>query len=127
MKKSELVNIIKKAVREEVTSVLQELLLNENNSSKKTNIKVQQKVESVNKNAPTFSKNSKLNEALLATRGGIPQEGGLVSGGEQPRHTDFNGNEVQVEQLPDSVSRALTRDYSELLQIVDKKKKQGTR
>ena len=48
----------------------------------------------------------------------------MVSGMEQPTEqiTDFHGQEVDVDALPDHVSNALTRDYSELLNLVDKKK-----
>ena len=70
-----------------------------------------------------YSKNLAINEALNATRGGVPQDGSLVSG-HQPHNefTDLNGNNVNVDALPDHVSSALTKDYSQLLKAVDAKK-----
>ena len=57
--------------------------------------------------------------------GGIPHEGSMVSGGVAPatEFTDMNGQRVDVDSLPDHVSSALTRNYSDVLNLVDKKKK----
>ena len=35
--------------------------------------------------------------------------------------TDLNGNEVNMSELPEQVSSALTRDYSELMSVINKK------
>lgn len=142
MKKQELINIIRTAVKQELNESLPTMIkeivsthiqktqtiedidpikLTERvlRNSKKTN-----KVVTKNKQPSVkYSKNMAINEALNATRGGVPQEGSLVSG-HQPQNefTDLNGNTVDVKTLPDHVSSALTKDYSKLLKAVDAKK-----
>jgi hypothetical protein len=72
-----------------------------------------------------YAKNEALNRVLNETTGGIPQEGAKAGSGESPTipaHTDLNGNEVSVDELPDPVANALTRDYSELMSAINKKK-----
>lgn len=142
MKKQELINIIRNAVKQElneslptmikeivntqtqrgsVTDEVDPVKLTERvlRNSKKTN-KVVAKSKKPNVN---YSKNKAINEALNATMGGIPQEGSVVSG-HQPHNefTDINGNVVDVDALPDHVSSALTKDYSKLLKAVDAKR-----
>ena len=67
-----------------------------------------------------YSNNEALNQVLNETVGGIPQEGASVSSGSD-QVTDFHGQAVDVEELPDHVSNALTRNYSDVLKLVDKK------
>jgi hypothetical protein len=55
---------------------------------------------------PTMSMNS------INSR--IPSSPSMVS--------DVNGNVIPIENLPDSVANALTKDYSSLLKAIDKKK-----
>lgn len=141
MKKSELIEVIRVAVRAELKDYLPKLVTESVNKCLKS-VKTQtadpveltkkvledspKKMVRKPKKTPTvqFTRNAALNEALNATVGGVPQEGSMVSGMEQSTEqvTDFQGQEVDVDALPDHVSNALTRDYSELLNLVDKKK-----
>jgi|TARA_A200000159_G_scaffold162347_2_gene186104 hypothetical protein len=136
MKKTELVNIIKQAVREELRSSLPELLSEiktQTNTQKIKSTKKREtdpvslakqvlKTEQTIKPQRTFSKNEAINKILNETVGGIPQEGSNVSSGMGQNFSDTNGNEVSLDALPDHVSNALTRNYSEVLNLVDKKK-----
>jgi membrane-associated HD superfamily phosphohydrolase len=128
MKKSELITIIKLAVREELKTTLPEILSEYKTQNKKSNVKIEKteakiKTKSTNSDK-VYSRNEKINEALRATVGGVPQEGQLVSSTmETNKQTDFNGNELNIKDLPESVSNALTRDYSELINAIESKKK----
>jgi hypothetical protein len=136
MKKTELVNIIKQAVREELRSSLPELLSEiktQTNTQKIKSTKKREtdpvslakqvlKTEQTIKPQRTFSKNEAINKILNETVGGIPQEGSSVSNGMEQNFSDTNGNEVSLDALPDHVSNALTRNYSDVLKLVDKKK-----
>jgi hypothetical protein len=136
MKKTELVNIIKQAVREELRSSLPELLSEiktQTNTQKIKSTKKREtdpvslakqvlKTEQTIKPQRTFSKNEAINKILNETVGGIPQEGSNVSSGMGQNFSDTNGNEVSLDALPDHVSNALTRNYSEVLNLVDKNK-----
>lgn len=143
MKKSELIEIIRIAVRAELKECLPKIVTESVNKclkSTQTTDPVEltkqvlestpkKKVRTPKKTPSTqppvqFTRNTALNEALNATVGGVPQEGSMVSGMESTpdQVTDFQGQEVDVEALPDHISNALTRDYSELLNLVDKKK-----
>ena len=139
MKKQELINMIRTAVRQELKESLPGILhevsvgvasVTKNPSPKSDPVELTRAVLSsgANKSTPPkpkvkYSKNAALNEALNATVGGVPQEGSLVSGHEATPETptDFQGNEVDMTNLPDHVSTALTRDYSALLSAVDAK------
>ena len=127
MKKSELISIIKLAVREELKTTLPELLSEIKTQNKTTRMSVEKTEAKIKKTKQSdsgklYSRNEKLNEALRATVGGIPQEGQLVSSTDTSIQTDFNGNKLSLNELPESISNALTRDYSELLTAIDKKK-----
>lgn len=137
MKKTELVNIIKQAVREELRSSLPELLSEIKTQTNTQKIKSTKKRETdpvsiakqvlkteqtIKKPQRTFSKNEAINKILNETVGGIPQEGSVVSNGMEQNFSDTNGNEVSLDSLPDHVSNALTRNYSDVLKLVDKKK-----
>ena len=127
MKKSELISIIKLAVREELKTTLPELLSEIKTQNKTTSMSVEKTEAKIKKTKQSdsgklYSRNEKLNEALRATVGGIPQEGQLVSSTDTSIQTDFNGNKLSLNELPESISNALTRDYSELLTAIDKKK-----
>ena len=134
MKKEQLTNLIREAVRVELKSFLPKLLKELNTtteqSSNSTDIvevtrkslsKVRtDKPTKSKKNYKTFSTNPAINDILNETVGGIPQEGGVSSGINEVK--DFQGQTVDVEALPDHVSTALTRDYSAVLKAVDKKR-----
>ena len=84
MKKSELISIIKLAVREELKTTLPELLSEIKTQNKTTSMSVEKTEAKIKKTKQSdsgklYSRNEKLNEALRATVGGIPQEGQLVS------------------------------------------------
>jgi len=135
MKKSELVKIIKTAVREELEASLP-IVLSEIMQSKTQSTKTQDPLELTKEILETstktqkpklkkFSNNEALNKVLNETTGGIPSEGSRVGNGVyENKMTDLQGNEVSIESLPDHVSSALTRDYSALMNKVDEKAKQ---
>lgn len=135
MKKSELVKIIKTAVREELEASLPNVL-SEIMQSKTKSTKTQDPLELTKEILETstktqkpklkkFSNNEALNKVLNETTGGIPSEGSRVGNGSyENKMTDLQGNEVSIESLPDHVSSALTRDYSALMNKVDEKVKQ---
>ena len=132
MKKEQLTNIIREAVREELKSFLPKLIKEINlkeeadqqsNSdivevTKKSLSKVRTKKPNEMK---SYSKNPAINQILNETKGGIPQEGGLVSNNPNVVK-EFQGQSVEVESLPDHLSNALTRNYSDVMKLVDKKK-----
>ena len=130
MKKTELKNLIKEAVREELRSYLPKLI--SELGTKQTNEKPTDIVEETKKSLlkvrntetkplKSFSKNPAINQILNETVGGIPQEGSMVSSG-QASFSDTNGNQVDVNTLPDHLSSALTRNYSDVMKLVDKKR-----
>lgn len=131
MKKIELKNLIKEAVREELRSYLPKLIselgtkqINEKptdivEETKKSLLKVR-KTET--KPLKSFSKNHAINQILNETVGGIPQEGSMVSSGQEVSFSDTNGNQVDVNALPDHLSSALTRNYTDVMKLVDKKR-----
>lgn len=133
MKKSELIEVIRKAVRlelsESLPKIIGEVVKKIDNtdtdpvSITKKVLKREASVTSSKKPLKTLSKNPLLNQALNETIGGVPQEGKVASGYEEANQiTDFNGNTHSVDELPDHVSNALNRDYSDLLKAVNKKK-----
>ena len=145
MKKKELTEIIRFAVREELKKCLPSIIrecINNTPTKRKptptTSVEPTDPVELVKRvlktesrvatssRGPRRKQTSKelMMEALTATAGGIPQEGSRV-GGDQPNDpttTDFSGNAVDVSELPESVSSALTKDYSQLMAAINKKK-----
>ena len=137
MKKSELIKIIRNAVRVELTEslpkmigeLLQKTEIDNNDplTITKRVLKKEASVTSGKKSIKKLSKNPLLNQALNETIGGVPQEGSVVSGQNSPdKITDFNGNTHDVNELPDHVSNALNRDYSGFMKAVDKKRGVGT-
>jgi len=126
MKKSELIKIIRSAVRTELNECLPKMLSelvetkNVNDPLELTKRVLENKQTESSKPQKIFSKNEALNRVLNETVGGIPAEGSRVSNGETM--TDLNGNNVDVNSLPDHVSNALTRNYSDVLKLVDKKR-----
>lgn len=129
MKKQELIKIIREAVKLELKATLPNILSELNVKPSKSNIvesktddpiEITKKVltaSKTNKPQKRYSKNEVFNKILNETTGGVPHE-------KHDPNTikDFNGNEVSTSELPESLSRALTRNYSELLTAVDKKK-----
>ena len=139
MKKEQLTNLIRDAVRVELKSFLPKLLgelstTTEQSSSNSADIvevtrkslsKVRtDKPTKSKKNYKTYSTNPAINDILNETVGGIPQGGGVSSGINEVK--DFQGQTGDMEALPDHVSNALTRDYSSVLKAVDKKRGKTT-
>jgi len=147
MKKKELIEIIRFAVRKELKELLPRIIVEcikgtkTQVRSKKVSrptdntdpVEITKRILEVKpkstpkkkKDIPQYTKNDALNEALAATAGGIPQEGSRVSGHDsatESQTTDFTGEVVDVETLPEPLADALTRDYSELMKAIDKKK-----
>ena len=135
MKKSELVEIIRVAVRMELKNTLPTILkeyVGSTSTSKPTEDIVEVARDKINVSRKKKSKipekhytsNPAINKILNETVGGIPQEGSMVDGGQQHTNefTDTNGQSVDINNLPDHVSNALTRNYSDVLKLVDKKK-----
>jgi hypothetical protein len=129
MKKNELIKLIRGAVRAELNEslpkMLSELIKIETtpsviNDSVETTKQILKNVPS--KKVPTkrYSNNEALNKVLNETVGGIPTEGSRV--GNQQTMTDLNGNDVDINALPDHVSSALTRNYSDVVKLVDQKR-----
>jgi hypothetical protein len=134
MKKSELVKIIRTAVRQELHESLPVVIseiMNERGSvvEEADPIELTKQVLSSTeikqkpKDQKIYSRNEALNKVLNETVGGIPQEASRVGGSGV---TDLQGNQVDVESLPDHVSNALTRNYSDVLKLVDKKRGKTT-
>ena len=176
MKKGELKKIIERAVRKEVKKQMNEIFINDNNSSQlselvsksvtekefKEPIRRQYKTKTKPKKEVNYTSNEALNKVLNETVGGVPQgdgEGPQVGGYEEyPTLGDgvFDSSKVNdvlagspsgvattetvkqkkrdigavqtiknarvnVDQVPDHVQDALTRDYSKLMKVIDKK------
>ena len=131
MKKSELIKIIRTAVRQELTESLPKILsevmssppqLTETDPVELTKALLRTEAPATRtkkkNNLKRYSKNEALNQVLNETVGGIPIEGARVGDG----MTDIQGQTVDMEALPDHVSNALTRDYSDVMKLVDKKR-----
>jgi hypothetical protein len=133
MKKSQLIEIIRNAVRLELTESLPKIIAEIQQKTEIENsdpvaitkrvLKKEASVTSSKKPTKQLSKNPLINQALNETIGGVPHEGSLVSGqASADKITDFNGVTHDVDELPDHVSSALNRDYSGFMKAVDKKR-----
>lgn len=133
MKKNELIKLIRSAVKAELNEslpkMLSELIKTESKSDEVTDPVTLTKsvlkntIQETNQSpvaTKRYSRNEALNKVLNETVGGIPPEGPRV--GESETMTDLNGNQVNVESLPDHVSKALTRNYSDVIKLVDQKR-----
>jgi hypothetical protein len=151
MNKQQLVKIIEQAVRREVKKQVNEILIKEQRtsavSSKKSKRIVRKKLV---KKEVKYSSNGILNKVLNETVGGIGGNGEFdeyptVGGGtfDSTRMTELLGygadnKEVQREvgavqtlkdagvtsdQIPEDVVSAMTRDYSDLMKVINKKGK----
>lgn len=145
MKKTELVEIIRTLVKEEVNNALPQLLMEvlaekmvENSNSLLENKRTEpvaqppRRSPSVSFDAPvkqppvqaprTFSTNPILNQVLNETVGGIPLEEASAPTAidalkSLPKEVLSENKEVAA------VASAMTRDYSQLLKVIDKKAK----
>jgi len=135
MKKSELVEIIRVAVRKELKSTIPVMLKEYIGSADVSNptediVEVaRNKISVSRKKQPTkpqkhYTNNLAINKILNETVGGVPQEGSVVGGGPQQinEFTDHTGNNIDINKLPDHVSNALTRNYSDVMKLVSSKR-----
>jgi len=146
MTKKELVQIIEEAVRREVQKEIKKIFIKEETSSKLEDVISDIKTT---KQKPTkekhYTKNKVLNKVLNETVGGLQGEKSeypTLGGGafDTSRMTELMGygksDEVKLdmvavdtmkkagvtsEQVPEHVTNALTRDYSDLMKALDKK------
>ncbi len=153
MDKNKLRNIIELVVRKEVKKQLSEIFINEEKEIKLSETISKPKPKRViKKTKKQYSKNSALNEVLNNTKplGSQEQEdyptlgggvlgsdnmaevlgyGDLGMGSNKERAREMGAVEtikkagVSVDQVPEDVQNALTRDYSGLMKAIDKKKK----
>ena len=148
MTKKDLIKIIREAVRIEVKKEVKKIFINEEPTPKLENM-ISSKVSKPKKQKQIkYTKDEVLNKVLNETRGGIPQQGKeeypTLGGGafDTSRMTELMGygkpDEVQRDmvavdtmkkagvtsaQVPEHVTNALTRDYSDLMKALDKKGK----
>ena len=143
MTKKDLVKIIQEVVRKEVQKEVQKIFIKEETSSKLIDI-----VPEVSelKEETHYTKNKALNKVLNETKGGIPTQGTeeypTLGGGtfDSSRMTELLGygksDEVKrdmvavdtlqkagksVDDVPEHITNALTRDYSDLIKAMDNK------
>jgi len=153
MNKNKLRNIIELVVRKEVKKQLSEIFINEEKEiSLSETISKPKPKKVVNKPKKQYSKNPVLNEVLNNTKPlGAPMEdeyptlgggvlgsdnmaevlgyGDLGMGSNKERAREMAAVDsikkagVAIDQVPEDVQNALTRDYSGLMKAIDKKKK----
>tara|TARA_R100001244_G_C5098512_1_gene118227 strand:+ start:136 stop:582 length:447 start_codon:yes stop_codon:yes gene_type:complete len=146
MTKKDLVKIIREVVRREVQKEVQKIFIKEETSPKLQNIVSEIKEPSVTP-SKTYTKNEALNKVLNETvalsKKQPTEEYPTLGGGtfDTNRMTELLGygksEEVKrdmvavdtmkkmgvtLEQVPEAVTNALTRDYSDLMKALDKKK-----
>ena len=156
MNKDKLKNIIELVVRKEVKKQLSEIFINEEKEiSLSETISKPKPKKVIKKPKKQYTKNKMLNEVLNNTKplGSQEQEdyptlGGGVLGSDNMADVLGYGNlgmgknkeraremaavdtikkqGVSVDQVPEDVQNALTRDYSGLMKAIDKKKKGDT-
>jgi hypothetical protein len=137
MKKREFMEIIRVAVRKELKEFLPTLvnecvnaISGEVSQPELDPVELTKQVLKTKSNKPKqqkskvrYTQNEVLNNILNETSGGVPSGESRVAGGQiETPQVDFNGEEVQVEELPKDIATALTRDYSELMGAINKKK-----
>ena len=166
MKKQELIKIIETVVRKEVKKQMNEIFINDNNSSQLSELvskpltekefkePIRKQYKTKPKKEVNYTSNKALNKVLNETVGGVPQGDGSgypAMGGGTYDTSKINdvlagatglGNTtesreikreiaavdtikkagVSVDQVPDHVTNALTRDYSDVMKAIDNKK-----
>ena len=140
MKKSKLVSLIKEVVRNEVKKQITNILINETNIPKvKPAVKKKKVVEKKFTEDPTLNKilNETANQEEYQTLGGgtfdssrateLLGYGSGLGNDEIKREvaaaTTMRDAGINPEAAPEHLKNALTRDYSGLMNAIDKKKK----
>lgn len=145
MTKKQLVKIIQEVVRREIKKEINEIFINEQKTSSKKLADVIPQV-SEPKEQVKYTNNKSLNDVLNETVGlsknqtsEYPTMGGgtfdtsrmadmLGYGGSDEKKREVGAVQtmqkagVNVDQVPDHVTSALTKDYSKLMKAIDKKK-----
>ena len=147
MTKKELIKIIREVVRREIKKEINEIFINEQKTSKTQLTDVTPKTSEPRKKVK-YTSNKYLNEVLNETVGLSKQQkefdeyptmgGGTFDsskmaelmgyGQTEDVKRDMNAVETikragkSVDQVPDHVTSALTRDYGDLMKALDKKK-----
>ena len=148
MTKKQLVKIIQEVVRREIKKEINEIFINEQKTSSKKLADVIPQVSEPREQVK-YTNNKSLNDVLNETVGLSKKQSGeypTLGGGtfDTSRMTELLGygqtDEVKrdmvavdtikkagksVEQVPDHVTNALTKDYSALMKALDKKKQGG--
>ena len=141
MKSNKLVSLIKEVVKQEVKKQITDILINETNIPKTKPVVKKKKVEKRN-----YTDNPTLNKILNETAQNPKEEYPTLGGGtfDSSRMTEMLGygggmgnKEVKREvaaastlqsagmnpdEAPEHLKNALTRDYSDLIKAIDKKK-----
>lgn len=144
MKKTELVEIIRTVVREEINNSLPQYLMevlaeritaqpviSESNSAsqsssprKKPNVGFDAPIKQIPAPTPkTFSSNPILNQILNETVGGIPTEETVATPSAIDTLQNLPKEVLQENKEVAAVANAMTRDYSKLLKAIDQKAK----
>tara|TARA_R100001126_G_scaffold59602_1_gene33853 strand:- start:738 stop:1220 length:483 start_codon:yes stop_codon:yes gene_type:complete len=153
MKKDKLLKVIELVVRKEIKKQLTEIFINDKEEIKLAEVISKPKSKVVKKKSKKqYTKNTALNEVLNNTNplgtsetdeypslgGGVLGSdnmaevlgyGDMGRGGNKERAREFGAVDtikkagVSVDQVPEDVQNALTRDYSGLMKAIDKKKK----
>ena len=141
MKKSELVTIIREAMRKELKTSLRIVIKEEIESALKNNIKkevIKEKSESVNtfrknianaigleKEINIYSKKGKLNSILNETANLMTKEDLDNFGTENSEESNLPGMEKSVlntSNQPEHINKVLNKNYSQFLKKMDEKK-----
>ena len=148
MKKGDLIKIIREAVRAEVKAVLKEEFGKKNSTNEEFSSMMSHADKLFNGNKQSYTKNPVLNDVLNETanqeswptmgnktlgtndaRGGKPGLAAMM--GMESADQMFGGKPSVQQMLPDDkkhvevpadVEKALTRDYSDLMKAINKKK-----
>ena len=153
MNKDKLLKVIELVVRKEIKKQLTEIFINDKEEIKLAEVISKPKSKVVKKKSKKqYTKNQALNEVLNNTNplgtsetdeypslgGGVLGSdnmaevlgyGDMGRGGNKERAREFGAVDtikkagVSVNQVPEDVQNALTRDYSGLMKAIDKKKK----
>ena len=126
METKSFVKILRKVIREEVRSAVKEMLVEQKKPARKVidhGLSLHKMVEQNDRPKKKFSNNSMLNDILNETSADFnPTEFRGEPAYPTIPTTDINGAPVNSAALPDTLTKALTRDYSGLMGAIDKKK-----